>query len=204
MKPPDRRSWTSLLGEVKPERAVVHRLCRQVEEPRFALKSCFSRRVERCEQISQYRPRQRPNPECFALPPGLIGRSWGEASPFAKSGGDHCGWGLISPARTWSSRSGRRRSSRRNAAAADVPVGRKPLISPSVLSRFLVVPGGGGFGDRRRGSCGSKRPSLAAGESVAHGLSRAAPSGVGRPATGRPVSIFLATAFRVATAWPSA
>jgi len=93
MKPPDRRSWTSLLGEVKPERAVVHRLCRQVEEPRFALKSCFSRRVERCEQISQYRPRQRPNPECFALPPGLIGRSRREASPFAKSGGDHCGVG---------------------------------------------------------------------------------------------------------------
>jgi len=58
-----------------------------------SLKSCFSRRVERCEQISQYRPRQRPNPECFALPPGLIGRSRREASPFAKSGGDHCGVG---------------------------------------------------------------------------------------------------------------
>jgi hypothetical protein len=29
--------------------------------------------------------------ECFALPPGLIGRSRREASPFAKSGGDHCG-----------------------------------------------------------------------------------------------------------------
>jgi len=36
MKPPDRRSWTSLLGEVKPERAVVHRICRVVEEPGLA------------------------------------------------------------------------------------------------------------------------------------------------------------------------